>query len=188
MISVDNPFPKGTEAGQVVADLQKHYNITLGRFDSEQLPSYLLLALSLTVRDRLMERWRDTRLQELRGDPKRVFYLSLEFLLGRTLHNAVMNLELEHEISEALKTYSTSLEELWQNELMVAARTALGNERWRRLMMKPSRGTASTVLGGLLGYLASRGVTGGRELVKAMAAQTAMNLVRHLLQRTPAGS
>jgi starch phosphorylase len=117
MISVDNPFPVDTEAGQVVADLQKHYNITLGRFDSEQLPSYLLLALSLTVRDRLMERWRNTRLQELRGDPKRVFYLSLEFLLGRTLHNAVMNLELEKEISTALKTYGTTLEDLWQNEL-----------------------------------------------------------------------
>ncbi len=117
MISVDNPFPTGTEAGQVVVDLQKHYNITLGRFDSEQLPSYLLLALSLTVRDRLMERWRDTRLQELRGNPKRVFYLSLEFLLGRTLCNAVMNLELEKEISEALKAYGTSLEELRQNEL-----------------------------------------------------------------------
>ena len=117
MISVDNPFPKNTGAGEVVTDLQKHYNVTLGRFDSEQLPSYLLLALSLTVRDRLMERWRETRLQELRGNPKRVFYLSLEFLLGRTLSNAVLNLEMEKEISQALQAYGTSLEELRQNEL-----------------------------------------------------------------------
>jgi starch phosphorylase len=117
MISVDNPFPAGSNSRRVVADLQKHYNITLGRFDNEQLPSYLLLALSLTVRDRLMERWRNTRLQEVNGQPKRVFYLSLEFLLGRTLCNAVMNLELEQEISEALKAYGTNLEELRQNEL-----------------------------------------------------------------------
>ncbi|MCR6652380.1 MAG: glycogen/starch/alpha-glucan phosphorylase [Cellvibrionaceae bacterium] len=117
MISVDNPFPAGSDSGRVVADLQKHYNITLGRFDSEQLPSYLLLALSLAVRDRLVERWRDTRLHELRDNPKRVFYLSLEFLLGRTLSNAVMNLDLEKEIREALKSYGTNLEELRQNEL-----------------------------------------------------------------------
>jgi glycogen/starch/alpha-glucan phosphorylases len=117
MISLDNPFPADSDSGLVVTDLQKHYNITLGRFDNEQLPSFLLLALSLTVRDRLMERWRDTRLQELRGNPKRVFYLSLEFLLGRTLSNAVMNLGIDKEVTAALRAYGTTLEELRQNEL-----------------------------------------------------------------------
>src|SRR5690606_28108826 len=117
MISVNNPYPAGTDSAQVVAELQKHYNVTLGRFDNQQMPCYLLLALSLTVRDHLMERWRETHVQEVHNDPKRVFYLSLEFLLGRTLSNAVMNLQMEKEVSEALRCYGTSLEELRQNEL-----------------------------------------------------------------------
>ncbi|WP_255428761.1 glycogen/starch/alpha-glucan phosphorylase [Saccharophagus sp. K07] len=117
MISVKTPVPAGTDSAQLVTELQKHYNITLGRFECEQIPSYLLLALSLTVRDRLIERWRETRLQEIQNNPKRVFYLSLEFLLGRTLSNAVMNLQTENEVAEALRYYGTSLEELRQNEL-----------------------------------------------------------------------
>lgn len=117
MISVKTPVPAGTDSAQLVTELQKHYNITLGRFECEQIPSYLLLALSLTVRDRLIERWRETRLQEIQNNPKRVFYLSLEFLLGRTLSNAVMNLQTENEVAEALRYYGTSLEELRQSEL-----------------------------------------------------------------------
>lgn len=117
MNSASAPLTLGMDSAQVMADLQRHYNVTLGRFDTEQQPAYLLLALSLTVRDRLMERWRNTRAQERSNSPKRVFYLSLEFLLGRTLCNAIMNLQMEKPVGEALKSYATTLEELRQNEL-----------------------------------------------------------------------
>jgi len=43
----------------------------------------------------LIRRWIDTQLTFTRKDPKRVYYLSLEFLMGRTLQNAVLNLEME---------------------------------------------------------------------------------------------
>lgn len=100
----------------VKQDLQRHYNVTLGRFDSENLPSYLWTALALTVRDRLMERWRMSREREENADPKKVFYLSLEFLLGRSLSNAVLNLDIEPSVREALHHYGTTLEDLRENE------------------------------------------------------------------------
>jgi glycogen phosphorylase len=104
-------------AEAVTADLQKHYNITLGRFDTEHLPSYLLLALSYTVRDRLVEKWRVTQSVQQQHNAKRVFYFSLEFLLGRALGNAILNMNLEKEIKEALTAYGESLESLRQHEL-----------------------------------------------------------------------
>ncbi len=107
----------GSKAEQLHAELQKHYNITLGRLDYDKMPGYLLRALSLTVKDRLMERWRRCREQELASHPKRVFYMSLEFLLGRSLSNAIYNLDLENDVSVALQGYGCHLEELVQQEL-----------------------------------------------------------------------
>jgi len=52
-------------------------------------------ALAYTCRDRLIRRWIDTQLNFTRVDPKRIYYLSMEFLMGRTLQNAVLNLDLE---------------------------------------------------------------------------------------------
>lgn len=107
----------GNRSEDVVEDVQRHYDITLGRLDKDKLPSYLLLALSLAVRDRLVECWRVTREREIQQQPKRVFYLSLEFLLGRTLTNAVMNIDLEQSVREALQHYGWELEDLRENEL-----------------------------------------------------------------------
>lgn len=107
----------GDSAKDVVDDVHRHYDITLGRLDKDKLPSYLLMALSLAVRDRLVERWRATREKEVAQQPKRVFYLSLEFLLGRTLSNAVMNIDLEKAVRKALQHYGWELENLRENEL-----------------------------------------------------------------------
>ena len=117
MIPVLTQTELGTNAEDVIDDIEKHYDITLGRFEKEKLPSYLLLALSFTIRDRLIERWRKTQHQEVQHRPKRVFYLSLEFLLGRTLSNAILNLEMDDAVKAALLQYGTTLEELRENEL-----------------------------------------------------------------------
>ena len=48
-----------------------------------------------SLRDVVIRRWIDTQLTFTRVDPKRVYYLSLEYLIGRTLQNAVLNLDIE---------------------------------------------------------------------------------------------
>lgn len=96
-------------------DLSRHLNVTLGRDDSTS-HRYLYNALALTVRDRLVKLWRKTRDKHHQEKPKRVHYLSLEFLMGRTLTNAILNLNLEEDIRSALKDYGCSLEDLANEE------------------------------------------------------------------------
>ena len=50
------------------------------------------VSLALAVRDRLIERWIATQQAYYKQDVKRVYYLSLEFLIGRTLGNSLINL------------------------------------------------------------------------------------------------
>lgn len=54
------------------------------------------------VRDRMVERWMETMQRYYAQDAKRIYYLSLEFLVGRTLSNAMLNLELEEQLKSAL--------------------------------------------------------------------------------------
>jgi glycogen phosphorylase len=107
----------GSRDQDIYRDLQRHYNFTLGRVDSNIQSQYLLKALALTVRDRLMERWRITRAHEVKEHKKRVYYLSLEFLLGRSLSNAIRNLQLEATVSSALDSYGVRLETLESDEV-----------------------------------------------------------------------
>src|SRR5450759_2979047 len=71
-----------------------------------------LHALSTAVRDRLIDRWMDTTRRAYQQDPKRIYYLSLEFLPGRTLSNALIAIGLHDECSEALRELGLDLDEL----------------------------------------------------------------------------
>ena len=72
----------------------------------------LLNSLALTVRDRLIERWLVTQQTYYRQKSKRVYYLSLEFLIGRMLGNALINLGLERSAEDAMASSVTGLENL----------------------------------------------------------------------------
>jgi glycogen phosphorylase len=52
------------------------------------------VALALAVRDRMIQRWIRTQDKYYEQDPKRDYYLSLEYLMGRTLGNSLINLDL----------------------------------------------------------------------------------------------
>jgi len=69
-------------------------------------------SLALTVRDRLVERWIETQQAYYNADAKRVYYLSLEFLIGRTLGNSVINLQMYQACAQALEEIGFNLEEM----------------------------------------------------------------------------
>ena len=69
-------------------------------------------ALSLAVRDRLVRRWLRTQNQYYDEDVKRVYYLSLEYLMGRLLGNTLINMDLYDECYNILKKDGYSLEEI----------------------------------------------------------------------------
>lgn len=86
-------------------------------------------AVAYSVRDYLVESFRDTKAHYVKEDPKRVYYLSLEFLMGRSLLNSLMNLDLQHPYKDALQEIGYKLEDLIEEE----KDAALGNGGLGRL-------------------------------------------------------
>ncbi|OGU74421.1 MAG: glycogen phosphorylase [Ignavibacteria bacterium RBG_16_34_14] len=69
-------------------------------------------SLSMSVRDRMVRRWLRTQQKYKEVDTKNVYYLSLEFLMGRLLGNALINLDFYDECYNILKESGYSLEEI----------------------------------------------------------------------------
>ncbi|SGY79236.1 BQ5605_C008g05082 [Microbotryum silenes-dioicae] len=100
----------------VTSTIVKHVTTTLARapFNVDDLALYQATALS--VRDRLIAKWNATQLEHTQKKPKRVYYFSLEFLMGRSLDNALLNLGVKEEYSEAVKSLGFQMEDLLDNE------------------------------------------------------------------------
>ncbi|HOJ64210.1 MAG TPA: glycogen/starch/alpha-glucan phosphorylase [Spirochaetota bacterium] len=74
-------------------------------------------SLALTVRDFLIERWIKTQQTYYNNDAKRVYYLSLEFLMGRSLGNSLVNLEIYDECEVAMKELGLDLNKIREEEV-----------------------------------------------------------------------
>ncbi|MDA0284396.1 MAG: glycogen/starch/alpha-glucan phosphorylase, partial [Planctomycetota bacterium] len=94
----------------------RHLTFTLGHQESTVDVSYLYRALAAAVRDQLIPDWLDTRDRLAASDDKKVYYLSLEFLIGRSLSNAVANLDLNEGVRHALHRFGVELEEVVERE------------------------------------------------------------------------
>jgi glycogen phosphorylase len=73
-------------------------------------------AVAFTVRDRMMSRWIHTQQAYYKAGAKRVYYLSLEFLMGRALVNNLINLGMYDNMRRALEDLGIDLEELIDEE------------------------------------------------------------------------
>jgi starch phosphorylase len=108
------PLPMTAEA--ILADFTHYFGRMLGRRTINTKSPFLYQAVVFAARDRLMERWSKTQQAKLRGDCRRVCYLSLEFLMGRLLRNALINLGIEDETGEALNRLGLELEDVFEGE------------------------------------------------------------------------
>jgi glycogen phosphorylase len=125
-------FPKGEQplvAEQLRREFERHLRLTLAkdRYSATEHDRYY--ALALTVRDRLIDRWIATQQTHHLSNAKRVYYLSLEFLMGRLLGNNVINLGLEDACRSAL--YDLGLN--WEDLRSVEQDAGLGNGGLGRL-------------------------------------------------------
>lgn len=76
----------------------------------------LFQALATTVKQQMLADWRQTRVDDISQGRKQVAYLSLEFLMGRSLGNALLNLDIEQTTRDALQEYAVTIEEIEQQE------------------------------------------------------------------------
>ncbi|MDD5124419.1 glycogen/starch/alpha-glucan phosphorylase, partial [Methylovulum sp.] len=106
----------GMEIHDIVADFKRNYSHRLGRDQNCRSPHYAYEALSLTISDRLTERWKDTQSAYREQDCKRAYYLSMEFLMGRTLSNAMLNLGISDAVEKAMYELGLEMEELIESE------------------------------------------------------------------------
>ncbi len=121
--------PLGMTADALLSDLNHYYSCTLGRRTVSRNSPFLYEALVYATRDRLMERWNRTNTLVEGQGKRRAYYLSMEYLMGRLLRNALLSLDIEETANEALERIGVTLEEL----ASVEHDTGLGNGGLGRL-------------------------------------------------------
>ncbi|VBB26234.1 unnamed protein product [Acanthocheilonema viteae] len=94
----------------------RHLHFSIIKDRNVATPRDYYFALANTVRDHLVSRWIRTQQYYYDKDPKRVYYLSLEFYMGRTLSNTMMNIGIQAAIDEALYQLGLDVEELQEIE------------------------------------------------------------------------
>uniref|UniRef100_A0AAY4ADL8 Alpha-1,4 glucan phosphorylase n=1 Tax=Denticeps clupeoides TaxID=299321 RepID=A0AAY4ADL8_9TELE len=111
---------RGLAGVENVSDLKtnfnRHLHFTLVKDRNVATKRDYYFALANTVRDHLVGRWIRTQQHYYEKDPKRVYYLSLEFYMGRTLQNTMVNLAMENACDEATYQLGLDMEELEEME------------------------------------------------------------------------
>ena len=95
---LDNHFKKEEFKKSVKENVKMLYRKTIDEATQEQI----FQAVSLAVKDVIIDNWLLTQKQYEKDDPKIVYYLSMEFLMGRALGNNLINLCAYDEVKEAL--------------------------------------------------------------------------------------
>jgi len=121
-----NHRPTHFHAGEEIGDQLLH---TIGVNPPDASATDLMLAVSQLAREQLSERWVQTQALESQLKARRVVYLSMEFLMGRTLSNALAALDLTEPIAQGLTQYAHALEDIAERE----HDAALGNGGLGRL-------------------------------------------------------
>jgi len=96
----------------IIKSFLEHLEYTLGKDKYSATKYDSFNALAYAVRDHLVERWLDTQQTYYNLDNKRVYYLSMEFLMGRTLGNALINLGIMEDFREAISSLGHDFDEI----------------------------------------------------------------------------
>ncbi len=116
-------------SGSLANAIEFHLTHSVGKTPDAASVTDWRLALSRAIRDELIAPWFEATRRTYEKDRKRVYYLSMEYLLGRILEDAVNNLGLEEEAREALGAYGVDFADVVSDE----PDAALGNGGLGRL-------------------------------------------------------
>lgn len=118
-----------TEKTPIAQALQNHLIFSCFKSSPTATPRDWYGSTAYTVRDHVVERWAKTSQSYYDEKPKRIYYLSLEFLIGRMLTNAALNLGIEPEVRDGLVALGRDMESVVEME----SDAALGNGGLGRL-------------------------------------------------------
>jgi len=122
-------YPRLGTVEALKLSFQNHLRYTLAKDEFSATDRDRYWALAMAVRDRLIERWIATSQQYYRHDVKRVYYLSLEYLIGRAMGNNIINLRLDEPVGRAMEELGLD----WQCLREVERDAGLGNGGLGRL-------------------------------------------------------
>ena len=114
------------ELRKEIADYMK---VLFRRDVKEATKEQMFQAVSYAVKDMIVDDWMATHKEEEKQDSKRVYYLSMEFLMGRALGNLIINLKADQDVREVLEEYGFDLDAIEDEE----PDAALGNGGLGRL-------------------------------------------------------
>ena len=123
------PDPRSNDPDALAHDIVERLVYRIGKDRKVAKPHDWLQATILVARDRAIERWMNTIRHTYETQAKRVYYLSLEFLIGRLMRDAVANLGLLEPMQAALKELGVDFDAIAALE----ADAALGNGGLGRL-------------------------------------------------------
>jgi glycogen phosphorylase len=106
---ISRPQSRSTDAETVKADILAKLTYAIGKDPVVAKRHDWLHATVLALRDRVIDRWMESTRAAYKADAKRVYYLSLEFLIGRLLRDALSNLELTGSFETALADLGVEL-------------------------------------------------------------------------------
>ena len=106
----------GSSAKAIAQDFAEQLKYTLDSDIYHVTPEGRYRALAYAIRDRIIHQWDLSRKTQRQKHSKRVYYLSLEFLMGRAMTNNIINLKLEKSVRDALKSLGYTYEELAEVE------------------------------------------------------------------------
>jgi len=111
-----DPHPDLDPMMNVIKSYLEHLEYSLGK-DKYSATCYdIYTALAYAVRDRMIERWLDTQQAYYHSDQKRVYYLSMEFLMGRTLENSLINLGCYDDFRNAITSLGYDFDKIVDDE------------------------------------------------------------------------
>jgi len=93
----------------------REYTLAKDKYTATLNDDYM--ALAIAIRDRLIERWIATQQEYHDKNVKRVYYLSMEFLIGRLLGTNILNLDIMEEVKGAMESLGFDLDELRECEV-----------------------------------------------------------------------
>ena len=123
------PAPRSSDREQLATELLERLKYRIGKDPKVAKPHDWLTAAILVARDRITDKWMDSTRRTYATGAKRVYYLSLEFLIGRLMRDAMTNIGIMDEMRHALASLGVDLDVIAELE----PDAALGNGGLGRL-------------------------------------------------------